>query len=77
MSYKTTLLKETKNIIKDIENEIRKILETNKNILAFDNINEWDLKIVENNLKIIEDKENLIKAYKNNLQEILKMDNAA
>lgn len=77
MSYKITLLKETKNIIKDIENEIRKILETNKNILSFDNINEWDLKIVENNLKIIEDKENLIKAYKNNLQEILKMDNAA
>lgn len=77
MSYKTTLLKEQKQIINEIRIEIIKLIETNENILNFENLNEWDLKIVENNLKIIEEKECLIKQYKQNIQEILKMDNAA
>lgn len=77
MSYKTTLLKETKQIINDIKNEIVEIIKRNEKILKFKNINSFDLNIVENNLKEIEQKENLIKEYKMQLQEILKMENAA
>lgn len=73
MSYKTTLLKENKMMIEDLRNEIREILKTNEQILKFDNLNEWDLNIVENNLKKVEEKENLIKAYLKNAEEILKM----
>ena len=77
MSYKTTLLKETKEIIKNIKNEIQEIIKINENILAFKNLNKFDLGIVEKNLKKIEQKENEIKYYNEQLQEILKMDNAA
>ena len=73
MSYKTTLLKENKMMIEDLRNEIREILKTNEQILKFDNLNKWDLNIVENNLKRVEEKENLIKAYLKNAEEILKM----
>jgi hypothetical protein len=72
MSYKTTLLKENKMIIEDLKNEIREIIKTNEQILKFENVNEWDLNIVENNLKRIEEKENLIKAYLKNAEQILK-----
>lgn len=72
MSYKTTLLKENKIIIEDLRNEIREIIKTNEQILKFKNVNEWDLNIVENNLKRIEEKENLIKAYLKNAEQILK-----
>lgn len=77
MSYKTTLLKEQKQIIDEVRTEIIGLIKTNENILNFENLNEWDLKIVENNLKLIEEKESLIKQYKQNIQEILKMNNAA
>ena len=77
MSYKTTLLKETKNIISIIKSEILEIIKTNENILAFDNLDEFDLKRVEENFKRIEQKENEIKYYNQELQEVLKMDNAA
>lgn len=72
MSYKTTLLKENKMIIEDLRNEIREIIKTNEQILKFEKVNEWDLNIVENNLKRIEEKENLIKAYLKNAEQILK-----
>ena len=61
MSYKTTLLKETKLIIKNTKNEIREIIKTNENILNLKNLNEFDLKIVENNFNKIQQKEDEIK----------------
>lgn len=72
MSYKTTLLKENKIMIEDLRNEIREIIKTNEQILKFENVNKWDLNIVENNLKRIEEKENLIKKYLKNAEQILK-----
>lgn len=75
MSYKTTLLKETKSIISEIKNEIKELLRINSEILKFECINEWDLKLVEQNLEKVKQKEKLIELYKENLQEILKMEN--
>lgn len=77
MSYKTTLLKETKSIIADIKNEIREIIKTNENILAFENLDEFDIKHIEENIQKIEAKEKEIAYYTEQLQEILKMENAA
>ena len=77
MSYKTTLLKETKLIIKNTKNEIREIIKTNENILNLKNLNEFDHKIVENNFNKIQQKEEEIKYCYNRIQKILKMGNAA
>lgn len=74
MSYKTTLLKETKAIITEIKNEIKELLKINSEILKFECVNEWDLKFVEQNLEKVKQKEILIEAYRGNLQEILKME---
>lgn len=75
MSYKTTLLSETKQIISDIKSEIMDIAKRNEIILNFNNLNKFDLLHVENNLQEIQQKEMLLKEYTNNLQEILKIDN--
>ena len=75
MSYKTTLLKETKSIISEIKNEIKDLLKINSELLKLECVNEWDLKFVEQNLKKVKQKERLIEAYRGNLQEILKMEN--
>ena len=44
-------------------------------MLKIEDVNEWDLKFVEQNLEKVKQKEKLIELYKENLQEILKMEN--
>lgn len=75
MTYKQSLIKETKTVIAEIKNEIKELLKINSELLKLEDVNEWDLKFVEQNLEKVKQKEKLIKLYKENLQEILKMEN--
>lgn len=75
MTYKQSLIKETKTVIAEVKNEIKELLKINSELLKLEDVNEWDLKFVERNLEKVKQKEKLIKLYKEYLQEILKMEN--
>lgn len=73
MSYKTTLLNEYKQIKADLKQEIIKLARINKVILSDKNIDEFDLKRVNENLNLISDKEKQISYCNSQLKEVLKI----
>ena len=77
MSYKTTLLKEYKQVKENLVEEIKTLAETNSNILnnISYNLNEFDLIQVRRNFLEIEQKEKEVKYCLEQIQEVLKMEN--
>ena len=77
MSYKTTLLKEYKQVKENLVEEIKTLAETNSNILnnISYNLNEFDLIQVRRNFLEIEQKEKEVKYCLEQIKEILKMEN--
>ena len=77
MTYKTTLLKEYKQVKENLTQEIIELAETNSKILnnISYNLTEFDLIQVRRNFLDIERKEKEIKYCLKQIQEVLKMDN--
>ena len=77
MTYKTTLLKEYKQVKEKLTQEIIELTETNSRILnnISYNLDEFDLIKVRRNFLDIEQKEKEIKYCLNQIQEVLKMEN--
>lgn len=77
MTYKTTLLKEYKQVKENLTQEIIELAETNSRILnniAY-SLDEFDLIKVRRNFLEIEQKKKEIKYCLDQIQEVLKMDN--